>query len=366
MAVKTVQAQIRPIERSVTVTGSFNAREQSTLSVKVPGRLEKIVVDIGSVVRKGDLLAQIERDDYELRVKQAEATLSQARARLGLSPQGDDDTVDPEETPTILQAKAVLEEARKNRDRIKQLTQEKILAQSELDTAEAAHTVAASRYQDALQDVRERQAMLVQRRAELNLAQKQLVDTTINSPFDGIIQQRRASPGEFLEMGTPLLNIAAVNPLRLRLEVPERESSQVTPGQPIRVMVGGNTNVYAAEISRVSPMLSESNRMLVVEADVPLAAGLKPGLFAQASIIINTNDPALLIPESAIANFVGIEKAFIVKDHKAVEKSVSTGRRKNGFVEVRSGLTAGDVVILNPTKMRSGQAVIEEADAKAR
>ncbi|MDB6025055.1 MAG: Macrolide export protein MacA [Verrucomicrobiales bacterium] len=364
--VKTAQAQIRPMERTVTVTGSFNAREQSTLSVKIPGRLQKIVVDIGSVVSKGDLLAQIDPGDYELRVKQAEAALSQARARLGLSPQGDDDKIDPEKTPTIQQAKAVLEEARKNRDRIKQLTQEKILAQAELDTVEAAYTVAVGKYQDAMQDVRERQALLVQRRAELNIAQKQLIDTTITSPFDGIIQQRRASPGEFLATGIPLLSIAAVNPLRLRLEVPERESSRIAPGQPIRVTVGGNTNVYTAEISRVSPMLSESNRMLVVEADVPLAAGLKPGLFAQAVIVINTNDPALVVPESAIASFVGIEKAFIIKDHKALEKSITTGRRKNGLVEVRSGLASGDSVILNPTKMRSGQTVVEEADAKTR
>jgi RND family efflux transporter MFP subunit len=366
ISVKTIKAVLRPMERTVTVTGSFSAREQSTLSVKVPGRLESINVDIGSVVKKGDLLAQIDRADYELRVKQAEGSLAQARARLGLSPQGDNDEVELEKTPAVQQAKAVLEEATKNRERIKQLTKEKILAQSELDTAESIYTVALNKGQDALQDVRERQALLVQRRAELNLAQKQLSDSSIKSPFDGIIQQRRSSPGEFLASGTPLLVIAAVNPLRLQLEIPERESSRIQPGQPIRVMVGGNTNVYTAEINRVSPALSESNRMLVVEADVPAAPALKPGLFAQATIVVNTNDPALVIPGNAITSFVGLQKAFVVKEGKASEKSINTGRRQDGLVEIVSGIAVGESVILDPVKIRSGQLVSEEADAKTR
>lgn len=364
--VKTARAQLRPMERRLTVTGSFSARERATLSVKVPGRLEKIEVDVGSVIKKGDVLAQIEREDYELRVKQSEATLAQARARLGLSPQADDDKIDLEKTPVVQQAKAVFDEAGKNQDRVKQLAKEKIASQAELDAVESAYTVASGKYQDALQDVRERQALLVQRRAELNLARKQLIDSTILSPFDGIVQQRRASLGEFLEMGTPLLVVAAIDPLRLQLQIPERESAHVAPGQPIRVTVGGSTNSYTAQLNRVSPMLSESNRMLVAEADVVATPALRPGLFAQASIVINTNDPALCIPESAITSFVGLEKAFVVKDGKADERSITTGRRQDGLVEVLSGIVAGDVVILNAAKIRSGQPVIEEVNAKAR
>jgi hypothetical protein len=152
----------------------------------------------------------------------------------------------------------------------------------------------------------------------------------------------------------------------LRLQVPERESSTIIPGQPIRVTVEGNSNVYTAEISRVSPMLSESNRMLVVEADVPASPALRPGLFAQAAIVVSKNDLALSIPESAVTSFVGLEKALVVQQGKAVEKSIRAGRRNNGFVEILSGIDANDTIILNPGKIRSGQAVIEEADAKAR
>ena len=365
-AVKTARAAMKPMERTVVVTGSFHAREQSTLSVKVPGRLERIAVDIGSVVRKGDELARIERADYELRLGQAEAVLAQARAVVGLPLEGDDDKVDVEASGTIRQAKAVLDEAMKNRERVRQLRAEKIAAQSEMDTVEAAYAVALSRYQDALEEIRSRIALVLQRRAELNLARKQLADTVTTAPFDAIVHQRLANPGEFVQTGTPLAIIAAVNPLRLRLEIPERQSTRVRPGQRVRVTVGGSTNVHSAEIARVSPILIQANRMLLVEADVPATPELRPGLFAQAEIIVEENDPALCVPDAAISSFVGIEKVFVVKDGKALEKNIQTGRRRGNVVEVLSGVTAGDAVVLNPGRLRSQQPVVEEANAAAR
>lgn len=362
LAVRTAAVEMRPMPRVINASGSFNAQERSTLSVKVPGRLERITVDIGSAVTKGDLLAQVEREDYELRVRQAEGALAQARARLGI--EGEADQVDVAQTPVVRQAKAVLDEASKNRDRIRELTTQKILSQSELDTAESAYTVALGKYHDALQDIRERQALVLQRRAELEFSRKQLQDSTIHSPFDGIVQQRRASLGEFLSVGTPLLVVAAVNPLRLQLEVAERQSTQVGLGQAIRVRVGSSTNVYLTQIARVSPMLSASNRMLVVEADVPASPELRPGLFAEAAIVVNEAEPALSVPESAVTSFVGLEKVFLLKEGKALEQSVATGRRHQGQVEVLSGVKPGDRVILDPTRLRSGQRV-EEAHAKA-
>jgi RND family efflux transporter MFP subunit len=364
--VKTIKAEVKPMERIVVATGSFLAREQSTLSTKVSGRLESIAVDTGSVVRKGDKLAQIDLADYELRVRQAEAVLSQARAAVGLPADGDRDAIDIDTTAVIRQAKALLNEAKVNLDRVKQLALEKIAPQSELDTAEAAHAVAAGRYQDALEDVRGRQAVIATRRAELNLASKQLSDSTIRAPFDGIVHERLASPGEFMAAGAPLLILADVDPLRLRLEVPELESISIRPGQPVRVTVGRSTNIYSAQINRVSPVLRAANRMLVVEADVPRSPALRPGLFAQAEIVVSSEDPALCVPPEAVASFVGIQKVFVMKDGKAHEKGVTTGRRTLNFIEVLTGLTPGETIILNPGKLRSQQPVVEEVNAASR
>lgn len=357
-AVQTAVAETRPMERAIVVSGSFHAREQSTLSVKVAGRLEKIAVDVGSVVKRGDELAQVERADYELRVKQAEAVLGQARALVGLPLEGSDDSVDIDKAPSIRQARALLEEARANLDRTRQLAADKIAPQSELDTVEAAHAVAQTRYQNALEDLRGRAAAVIQRRAELNIARKQLSDSTTRAPFNGVVHERLASLGEYVQTGTPLLVMAEVDPLRLRLEVPERESPHVRAGQPIRISVSGSTNRYAAEIRRVSPILTEASRMLLVEADVQSSPALRPGLFAQAEIIVSGNDPAVCVPAAAVTSFVGIEKVFLVRDGKALERNVVTGRRDGNQVEIVTGIANGDTVVLNPGRLRSDQPVV--------
>src|SRR5258706_14448527 len=112
--VKTVKVAEMPIGQTVTVNGTLAAYDHTTLSIKVPGRLQMISIDLGSVVHKGQAIAQVEQQDYQLRVQQAEAALAQARARLGLSPDGADDRVRPQETRTVRQATAELNNAKSN------------------------------------------------------------------------------------------------------------------------------------------------------------------------------------------------------------------------------------------------------------
>jgi multidrug efflux pump subunit AcrA (membrane-fusion protein) len=117
-SVQTVAAERRPMERIISLTGSLAAQEQATISVKVAGRVKTLAVDIGSPLNQGDLIAQIEPRDYELRVQQAVAALAQARAAVGLPLDGSDDQFEPDKSTARRQAKAVLEEATKNFERV--------------------------------------------------------------------------------------------------------------------------------------------------------------------------------------------------------------------------------------------------------
>src|SRR6266699_3391059 len=110
--VKTARVEETPFGESVTANGTLAAYDQTTASVKVPGRLQTITVDLGSVVRRGQVIAQVEPQDYNLRIQQAEAALAQARARVGLSADGKDDRIDPEKTGTVRQAQALLDDAK--------------------------------------------------------------------------------------------------------------------------------------------------------------------------------------------------------------------------------------------------------------
>jgi len=201
--VKTAVVAETPFGETVTANGTLAAFDQTTASVKVPGRLRAISVDLGSVVARGQVIAQLEPEDYRLRVQQSEAALAQARARLGLTPDGTDDKVDPEQTATVRQARAVLDEARFSRERAAKLVEQGVVAKADFDSADSTFKVAQGRYQDAYEEVRNRQGILAQRRSEVALARQQLKDTAVYAPLDGIVQEKRASVGEYLAAGAP-------------------------------------------------------------------------------------------------------------------------------------------------------------------
>jgi len=362
-AVTVARAEVRPLERIVVATGSLASHEKATLGVKVPGRIESVAVDLGSAVKTGDLILQLEQIDYELRQKQAAAALAQARARVGLRLEGTDDTLAPEVTSAGKQAKAVLEEATKNRDRVLSLSKEGISSKSELDTVEAAYTVALNRYEAALEDSRTLLALLTQRRIEFEMAKQALRDTTIVAPFDGTIQERTASAGEYVQVGSPIATLVQADPLRLRLEVPERQSIYVRAGQTVRVLVEGDTNAYTGKIARLSPALDEQNRMLIVEADVRNRGSLRPGLFVRAHIVTTDHDPGLTVPPAALITFAGLEKVFIVQDGKAAERNVVTGRSGADWIEIKTGIKPNDMVVLDPGSLRTGQRVAATVNA---
>jgi RND family efflux transporter MFP subunit len=355
--VKTVAVAEKPFGVTVTANGTIAAFDQTTVSVKVPGRLRVISIDLGSVVARGQVIAQLEPEDYRLRVQQAEASLAQARARLGLAPDGTDDRIDPEQTATVRQARAVLDEARNTRDRAARLVEQGVIAKAEFDTANAGFKVAEGRYQDAYEEIRNRQGILAQRRSELALARQQLKDTAVVSPMDGIVQEKRASVGEYMAAGTPLVNIVKMDPLRLRAEIPERESKNVHSGQSVRVTVEGDSNVYLGQIMRLSPVITEQNRILMVEADVRNNGKLRPGSFARAEIVTNDSKMAVTVPNNAIVNFAGIEKVIVVQNGKALEKPITTGRRSPEVTEIVTGISVGEKVIVDPGNLQTGQPV---------
>ena len=356
--VKVVRVIDTPLERTTAALGSLVAFDQATISVKVPGRLRSITVDLGSLVQRGQLIAQIEPQDYHLRVQQAEAAVAQARVRLGLPATGANDNIDQEQTSLVRQARVLADEALANRDRLAALLEQGITPRAQVDTAEASYKVALSRLEDAREEIHNRRAVLVQRRSEFEIARQQLADVSVYAPFEGAIQEKRASVGEYLAAGAPLATIVRMDPLRLRAEVPEREVPNIRVGQTVRVTTEGDPNVYTGRIARLSPSITPQNRMLMVEAEVKNTSGaLRPGSFARAEIVTDDRGMSLTVPTRAIINFAGIEKIIVVKDGKAVEKSITTRRRTTEWTEVVSGVTVGEAVVLEPGSLQSGQAV---------
>jgi RND family efflux transporter MFP subunit len=356
--VKTARITEASLTRTITVTGTLAAEEQVVLGFKVPGRVADVRVDLGSRVSKGQVVSTLVDTDFTLRVRQAEAALSQARARLGLPPDGDDDAVDPEKTALIRQRRAVATDARLNRDRTKTFVERGLSPRAALESAEAALEVAEGQYQDAIEEIRNRQGVLAQRRSELELARQQLQDTVLRAPLDGAVRERQVSVGEYRAAGDAVMTVVRTHPLRLQLSVPERETQGLRTGLPVRVRVEGDAAEHPGRLERIGAAIVETNRTLPVEAVVPNPAdALRPGQFATADIEVSRDDRVLVVPRDAIVTFAGIQKVLTVVEGRVQERRIRTGRRDGQRVEVLDGLRSGDLIILEPGDLIDGVPV---------
>jgi len=315
--VQVVESAMRPMERVVGVVGTLAARYEATVAAQVAGQLEQTLVDLGDRVGAGQEIARIDTTSYQALAEASAANLARARASAA--------------------------NAEQNLKRIQELQREMIASASDLDAAvaDAARTRAEVKAAEANDAV-----------ARLNLERSR-----VKSPFAGAIAQRLATVGDYLSVGSPIVRLVQTDPLRLRLDVPERNSPYIQVGQTVRLTVEGDTNLYQGRLARVSPAIRNDNRMLPVEADVPNPGGLRAGLFARAQIVIEERDEVLSVPEGAITAFAGLEKVVLIEDGKAVERNVITGRRQGGWVEIVSGLEAGANPVLDPTGIRTGQSL---------
>src|SRR5262245_2350675 len=334
-SVRIVRAEGGRLPRTVVATAALAAEDQVVLNTKVAGRLAELPVDLGSVVRAGDVVAVLDLTDFRLRAEQARTALAQARARLGVPRDGSADVIPPESTALVRQARAVLEQAQRQRERLASLQRDGILSKAELDQADADFRVAEARLQEALEEVRNRQALVAERRAALSLAEQSLADATMRAPFDGAVRERHLSVGGYLDVGAPVLTIVKMHPLRLRLAVPERDAARVAVGQEVDVRVEGGRAGARGTVKRLSPAVDEATRTVMIEAEVPNERdALRPGAFATADIVIDPDAPAVLVPASAVVTFAGVSKVLGIAEGRVVEKRVRVGRRAGERVEV--------------------------------
>ena len=359
--VDVIAAVEKPIEQIVTVTGTLAAEQEIVLGLKVAGRISELPLDLGSTVQKGDVIARVDTTDFELRVRQSEASLQQARVRLGLPPNGTSEDVDLEKTAFVREARAQMDSARARLDRATQLLEKGLLAKADLDTVSGAYKVTEAQYADALDEGKNRQGVLAQRRSELEIARQQLKDAVLEAPIAGAVRQRHANIGQYLAAGAPVVTLVQMNPLRLRTEVPERDALDIRIGMLVRVTVEGAAGSSQGKVARLSPAIDEASRTLLVETEVSNANNLlRPGAFARAEIVASSSQRALMLPSTSVVTFAGIDRVFTVQDGQASEKRVRTGRHTAAGVEILEGVSPGELVVVEPGNLTDGEKVAPE------
>ncbi|MBL8727746.1 MAG: efflux RND transporter periplasmic adaptor subunit [Planctomycetes bacterium] len=353
-----------PLPRLLEVTGVLAAQQELVLGMQVGGRLLELKVDVGDRVEAGAVVARLDPRDFELERARADAALRATHARLGITADDDLAAVDPEATAPVREAQAVLVEARLQRDRVAEMVQEQLRPSADLETADATLSVAESRRQRALEDVQALLAEAARARVELAQAQKRLHDAQVTAPWPGRIAARHATAGEVLAAGAPVVTLVRVDPLRLRLPVPERAAAEVAIGQRVQFTVDGRGDERREGfVARLGAVVERSNRTRLVEAAVDNPDGaLLPGAFCRAAIVVQPAEQVLLVPRAAVVTFAGVARVFTVAaaagaPARAEGHVVQLGREVGERWEILAGLVAGAEIVAEPGDLRHGDPV---------
>ncbi len=350
LTVTIATVESREVRRMVEAVGSLFAYDEVTISPEVDGRAEKVLVDVGDHVTKGQVLVQILPLEYELAVAQQQALLDQARAKLGLAA-GQQELGDPTQAASVKKAAADLANAGQKYRRTTELAQEGVVSRQAFDEDEANYNAAKAAYDLALQDVTNMQAAVKQDQAALDLARKKLRDTSIRAPFDGFIKERGVTVGQYLKAQatpTPAMGIVNIDPMRVRLKVPEKMAAWVLVGQPVQVTVEAFPDrTFSGKVWRINPSVDATTRTFDVEGLVENHGNLlKPGFFVKASIVSSKVEQVLLIPRRSLNYAYGIYKVYIVNGNKLKETEIKIGDQSGEDVEILEGAQQGDRLAL--------------------
>jgi len=355
--VTTAAAISRGLQRSVEVVGSLAADEEVVVSAQAPGELAALNVDFGSFVAQGQVIAQIDQRDAKLRVEQAEATLKQTMARLGMKESA---VFDPEQNADVRVAKAQLDWTKMDLDRNTKLIENGDISRSIYDNAVTQNNLAQARYQAALDAVNQQLAVVEQQRAALNLAKKAITDTIVRAPISGAVKEKHASRGSYLPINGRIVTLVKINPLRLRADIPEYAAASVRTGLRMTLNVEAFPNrTFNGRVVRIGPSLNEQTRALTVEAQVANPSNLlRPGMFAKSSLITAKSAPAVMVPRQAVVNVAGLSKVFVIENGRATERIVKTGATDGDLIEITEGVNAGENVATNNLdKLQTGSVV---------
>jgi membrane fusion protein, multidrug efflux system len=334
------------VKRTLEVVGTLAAEDQVTISSQADGAVVKILADLGDRVRSGQVLLELDREKLEYSRDEQQAALARALARYGAADPGHRPPI--EQTPEVQKAAAELEQARQAFERTDALHKRQLLPRQMLEEAQATLRSKQATYASALQNARNLAADIDASNAMLKLADRQLRDATVRAPFDGYIQKRLVSLGEFVRSQSPVMAIVRVDPLKVTAEIPEGMAPWVQSGQPVDLQVDAYPDrVFTGKVSRISPTVNAQTRAFPFEALVPNGEGvLKPGTFVKVKLTTDHVEPMLTLPYAALQYRYGVNRAFVVEGDHIVGKELKLGDRLGDRVEILGGVAANDVVAM--------------------
>ena len=371
--VTTAAAIQRDLPRFFEATGSLAGDQQTDVAPQTSGKVVAVGVEIGSPVKRGQMLVRLDDAELKLRVEQASTQVDQAKAavrqaeeKIGLRP---GQTFDPGRVAEVAAARVTLELAEKNLRRAEKLIESGDVSRSFYDEQRARRDQLKEQYDVALAQARQNYAAVdvartnvANAQSQLALARKNLSYANIPSPIDGFVSERTADLGEYVSPQQKVATIVRTNPLRIRIDIPEQAIPEVRVGQSVSITTSAWPDKnFAGRVARIAPNVSATSRTMTVEAEIDNSSGaLKPGQFATVRILQERAEPAVLIPTRAVIKEAGVSRVFVIKNGHAEQRLVQTGQTESDLVEVRMGVAADEQVATSNLEQLSDGIAIKQ------
>ena len=332
--VAVARATVGTVESALELSGTLAPRSRVGVKPKLPGRLERVLVDIGDRVNQGQVVATLDRGEVDAQVDAAAAAVGVANAALE-------------------SAEAALANALTEHERAKSLFEAGALPRQRLDAAQTGHRAAVAQRDLA-------KANLAQAEAAGRRAREIQRDTTLYAPVSGFIVERNydagAIPGE-----APIVVVADIRELKLEAGVSELEAGRLKAGMPALVSVQAKPGEsYTGQLAAIAPEVDPRNRHFRIEVRVANADnGLLAGMYATARVVLQSGNGALVLPREAIVSRDGKRIALKVEGDKVTPVTVVEGLSDGQQVQVLSGLNAGDEVIADARRQLPADARVK-------
>jgi RND family efflux transporter MFP subunit len=341
VAVEILPVEKAPIREIGSYTGSLYPLTEFVLAPKIAGRLEKIFVNIGDIVKSGQLLAVLEDDEYRQQVSQVQAELEVARANLQ-------------------ERKNILENAKREHERTIALWKKKIASESELDAADSEYKIQKAKLRVAVAQVSQKEAAL--KMANVRLSYTRIKVAENNSSGFRVVGERFVDEGAMMAPNKPIVSILDIGKLIAVIYVIERDYPKIQPDLEAVVSTDAYPGrTFSGEVTRIAPVLREKSREARVEIEIPNDLRLlKPGMFVRVQIQFGQRQNATVVPTTALVKRDGTQGIFLadVQAKKARFVPVTIGIVNGSRAEVLDPPITGAVVTLGHHLLEDGAAII--------
>jgi RND family efflux transporter MFP subunit len=355
--VAVVLAKRRPVVNSLTLSGAFRPYQQVDVHAKVAGFIRKIYVDVGDHVKAGQVLAILEVPELSAQVAGAKAEIQRYQDAIRRS------------ESEIQRAESTHAAYHAAYSRLKRASESRpgLIAEQELDDSMAKDKETAAQIESARAALAESQSQLVSARTDLDRLSALEAYSHITAPFAGVVSKRYADTGTLIQAGTssstqalPVVQLAEWSALRLVVPVPESAVPQIHLGSVVQVRVGALNRTFEGRVARFADALDSQTRTMETEIDVENRDGtLVGGMYAETNLILSERKTVLTVPIQAVQREEsGASVLMVDREGRVQERPVKLGAEGNDLVEILSGLSEGDqVVIGNRSELLPGEKV---------